>query len=138
MKRAYEAIPALPVAGAVAALATGQMGWALLFAALAVLAVQVDRLIAAVRVNEQHAEDLHEVRMVLAQLGDPDELLKRLEETRGQVEKLQRLPERLDELTAKVQKLVGDANERFGKLEAFNNKLLTGDALRSRVTFGRE
>ncbi len=89
-------------------------------------------------VSDEHQRDLHEIRLALATLGDPDKLLRRLDELKERTEKTARLPDKLDLLTEKVQKLVGDTAERLGRLEAFNSKLLTDETLRRRLTFGRE
>jgi hypothetical protein len=104
-------------AAGVMALATGgALRWAM-------LALQ------ASTTQEEHRRELHELRMALATLGDPDELLRKLDVLQEAADKLKRAPERLDELAAALRTTGGGLDERLKKIENFLSHEATRAAL---------
>lgn len=93
--------------------------------------------IEATAATEQHRRELHELRLALATIGDPDTLLHRLDELTARAERTAKLPERMEELSGRLAQLSGDTRERLQKLETFAGELVTKEGLGRRLKFGQ-
>lgn len=87
-------------------------------------------------VNETYQRDLHELRVALAILGDPDKLLRRLDELQEAAAKVKLTPERVEEVLATLKSTTGGLNERLVKVETMANALQRDGILDKRMRFG--